>query len=506
MRVQIKAVLGLCLSLAAVFQSYGQFGYYQDALRFSEFRSSGSARIMGLGGTQMSLGGDVSNIHANPAGLGFFRRSEFSVSPSFGVWNTESDYLGQLQTDKTNNFALPNISVVLSKTKGPLNTDAFRGGSFGISFNRMNHYNTQFGYFSDLEGETSIIDYFLQQAQGIPESQIENQGLLGLAYNTFLINPITVDQNGNPINNPSEYFSFVGGLPFQDETITTEGRTSQTSFSYGANFYNKIFIGGGVGLSSIIFRSRRLYGEEFFNEPLLTTNLQENLSINGFGANINLGLIVKPISILNLGFNFQSPTWYAMDEQYEARMVSVYDNFEFEEEDLILGREEAFTPIVLGRYNLNTPLRMSGGATLFLGKIGFITADIDYLDYSRSSLSSRDFNTSSDNQAIRTLYGQTFNYRAGAEFRFDILRIRGGYALYGDPFKDSSFDRTMQQVTGGLGLRFKTFYTDFAMTYALFDGLYNSYPFIDNDGFNIGPFTETRNQITSGILTLGFNF
>ena len=506
MYFRLKVLLGFGLSVLVLSEAFGQFGYYQDALRFSEFRSSGSARIMGLGGTQMSLGGDISNIHANPAGLGFFRRSEFSVSPSFGVWNAETNYLGQIQQDKTNNFALPNISVVLSRTKGPLSTGAFRGGSFGISFNRMNHYNTQFGYFSDIEGETSIIDFFLQQAQGVPENIIENQGLLGLAYNTFLINPITVDENGNPINNPSEYFSFVGGFPFQDETITTEGRTSQTTFSYGANFHNKIFIGGGLGLSSIIFRSRRIYGEEFFGEPLLTTTLQENLSINGFGANINLGLIVKPISILNLGFNFQSPTWYAMDEQYEAGMVSIYDNFYFEEEDLVLGREEAMTPLILGRYNLNTPLRMSGGATLFLGKIGFITADIDYLDYSRSRLSSRDFNTSADNQAISSLYGQTMNYRGGAEFRFDILRIRGGYAYYGDPFKDSTFDRSMQQYTGGLGLKFKNFYSDFSLIYSVFDGLYNSYPFIDNDGFNIGPFTEIRNQQTTGILTLGFNF
>lgn len=505
MRLTLISVVGFCLGLATMSESFGQFGYYQDALRFSEFRSTGSARIMGLGGTQMSLGGDVSNIHANPAGLGFFRRSEFSVSPAFGVWNAETDYLGQFQQDKTNNFALPNVSLVLSKTKGPLNTDAFRGGSFGISFNRMNHYNTQFGYFSDLEGETSIIDFFLQQAQGIPENQIENQGLLGLAYNTFLINPITRDENGNPINNPNEYFSFVQGFPFQDETVTTEGRTSQTSFSYGANFYNKIFIGGGVGLSSVVFRSRRLYGEEFFGEPLLTSNLQENLSINGFGANINLGLIVKPISILNLGFNFQSPTWYAMDEQYTARMVNVYDNYFFEEENIVLGREEAETPIVLGRYNLNTPLRMSGGATLFLGKIGFVTADIDYLDYSAATLSSRDFNTSADNQQIRSLYGQTFNYRAGAEFRFDVLRIRGGYALYGDPFKNDSFDRTMQQMTGGLGIKTKNFYTDFALSYSFSNALYNSYPFIEN-GFNIGPFTEIRNQITTGILTIGFNF
>jgi long-subunit fatty acid transport protein len=493
------------ISLSAP-SAYAQFGYYEDALRFSEFRSTGSARIIGLGGAQMSLGGDISNIHTNPAGLGFFRRSEFSFSPSFGTWTTESSYLGQIQEDRTGNFAIPNLSLVISNPRnGVLNTKAFKGGSFGISFNRMNHFNSQFGYFSDLEGEVSIIDYFLQQSNGIPESQIENFGLTGLAYQTFLINPITIDQDGNPINNPTQYDSFVLGFPFQDETVNTEGRISQTSLSYGANFLNKIFVGAGLGLSSVIYNSRKNYREEFFDEPLLNSTIDERLSISGFGANINLGVIFKPVDQLNLGFNFQSPTWYNFNEEYEARMVNNFDNFFFEPENITLAREEALTPITIGNYNLNTPLRLSGGATIFIGKSGFITADVDYLDYSKSTINSRDFNATADNQQIRALYGQTLNYRVGAEFRFDIWRVRGGYGFYGDPFVSSDFNRQTQQFSGGFGVRLKSMYADFALSSTNFDQLYNSFP-VEDGGFNIGPFTEIRNNITTGTLTFGFNF
>lgn len=500
------SLLGFFLIFLGSSSVFAQFGYYEDALRFSQFRSTGSARIIGLGGAQMSLGGDISNIHTNPAGLGFFRRSEFSFSPSFGTWNTESSYLGQIQNDRTGNFSIPNLSLVISNPRqGALNTSAFKGGSFGISFNRMNHFNTQFGYFSDIEGDVSIIDFFLQQANGIPESQIENFGLTGLAYQTFLINPITRDQNGNPINNPTQYDSFVLGFPFQNETVTSEGRISQTSVSYGANFLNKFFVGAGLGLSSVIYNQRKNYREEFFDEPLLNSTIDERLSMSGFGANINLGVIFKPIDQLNLGVNFQSPTWYNFNEEYEARMVNNFDNFFFEEENITLGTEEAQTPITIGNYNLNTPLRLSGGATLFIGKSGFISADIDYLDYSKSTINSRDFNATADNQQIRSLYGQTLNYRVGGEFRFDIWRLRGGYGFYGDPFVNSNFDRSTQQFSGGFGVRLKAMYFDFALSSTNFRQLYNSFP-VEEGGFNIGPFTEIRNNITTGTMTFGFNF
>jgi hypothetical protein len=120
-------------------------------------------------------------------------------------------------------------------------------------------------------------------------------------------------------------------------------------------------------------------------------------------------------------------------------------------------------------------------------------------------ISSRDFNASADNQTINSLYGTTLNYRAGAEFRFDIWRIRGGYAYYGDPFVNSNFDRSTQQFSGGFGARLQRFYVDFALVSSQFDQLYNSYEFIDN-GQNIGPIIEIRNTRTTGFLTFGFNF
>ena len=54
--------------------------YTESALMFARTKPAGSARILGLGGSQTALGGDYSSALSNPAGLGMFNRSEFTFS------------------------------------------------------------------------------------------------------------------------------------------------------------------------------------------------------------------------------------------------------------------------------------------------------------------------------------------------------------------------------------------------------------------------------------------
>ncbi len=492
--------------LISITSGFSQSGYFEDAYRFSQNIPSGSARIMAIGGTQWSLGGDVSNIAGNPAGLGFFRNSEVSATLGITDWGVKTNFLGQNKSYNTSNFSLPNISVVLGSQKGPYNSGVFKGGGFGISIQRIANFNTQYGYFSDELGETSIIDFYLQDAFGIPESQIESFGLTGLAYLTYQINPVAFDPEGNPIPNPDTYDSFILGLPFQDENITQEGTASQITFAYGANFNHKVFVGASLGVRSINFNSFKTYNEEFIDDPLINSSLKENLYVNGTGVNVNLGLIYKPIDYLNLGFNFQSPTWFAMDEQYDASLLSNYDNYYFEEEDIFLGRLEEFTDVFLNRYNLNTPLKLGAGASFFIGKKGFISADVDWVDYSAASLSTRDFNIGPDNEAIKSTYTSTINFRLGGEAKLGQFSLRGGYGLYGDPIANSDYDRSTQQISGGFGYRIKNFSIDLAVVNQSLSTLYRSYQVLDNAGNNIGPITEVKNSITSGYLTFSFGF
>lgn len=497
----------LTLSIFAITGAFAQSGYFEDAYRFSRSIPSGSARIIGIGGTQYSLGGDVSNIAGNPAGLGFFRSSEASLSLGYSDWKVDTRYLGQNKTYNTSNFNLPNMSYVMASPKESLETGAFKGGSFGFSFQRIANFNTEYGYFSDQLGQSSIIDFYIQDAFGIPESQIENYGLTGLAYQTYQINPVVFDQDGNPIQNPNTYDSFVLGFPFQDENITQEGSANQITFSYGANFNHKVFVGGGLGIRTLSFSSFKTYQEEFIDQPLANSSLRESLFINGVGVNLNLGLIYKPIDYLNLGFIFQSPTWYSLNEEYEAGMTANYNNYYFEQEDITLGTENAVSDLVISNYGLNTPLKIGGGATFFIGKNGFISADVDWVDYSAGRINSNDFDEGPDNQVIRDIYTSTINYRIGGEARLDMFRIRAGYAYFGDPYSNSpGFDQSTQQLSGGFGVKINAISLDFALVNQKYSALYRSYQVLDDNGNNYGPVTELENSITSGVLTVGFNF
>ncbi|MCE2777502.1 MAG: long-chain fatty acid transporter [Algoriphagus sp.] len=497
----------LCLSLFTSGAAVAQSGYFEDAYRFSKATPAGSARIVGVGGTQWSLGGDVSNLAGNPAGLGFFRNSEVSLSLGYNLWSADASYLDQTKSYRTSDFSLPNLSFVGANPKGPLENGAFKGGAWGFSIQRIANFSNEFGYYSDKLGNSSIIDFYLGQASGVPENQIENSGLTGLAYQTYQINPIAVDANGKPITNPKEYDSFVLGVPFQDENVTQEGNASQINFGYGANFNHKLFIGGSIGIRSIEFSSIKKYNEEFTNEPLINSSLLENLYINGTGVNLNLGLIYKPIDYVNLGFVLQTPTWFAMNEEYEASMTATYDNYYFEPEDKTLGTETAVSDIIMSNYGLYTPFKVGGGATIFLGKYGFISADVDWVDYSSARLSSSDFNEGPDNQVIQNLYSSTVNYRFGAEGKLQNWRIRGGYAHQGDPFVDNSgFNQSTQQLSGGIGVQFDALRVDFSLVNQNFNSLYRSYKVLDRNGLNYGPLTEIKNSITSAVVTVGFNF
>jgi long-subunit fatty acid transport protein len=79
-----------CLSLLVTTQTYAQT--IDDALIFSQENNGTSARIRGLGDAQTALGGDISAINGNPAGLGFFGRSDISATFNYLQNNTSTDY------------------------------------------------------------------------------------------------------------------------------------------------------------------------------------------------------------------------------------------------------------------------------------------------------------------------------------------------------------------------------------------------------------------------------
>ena len=109
---KLKIIKMLCLSLV-VFTAKSQ-DYSADAFKYSYLSNpAGSARMRAIGGEYSAIGADITNIAGNPAGLGLYTRSEFSVSTGLSNLNTSTNYINNLNQNKKNTCALKHIAMVM---------------------------------------------------------------------------------------------------------------------------------------------------------------------------------------------------------------------------------------------------------------------------------------------------------------------------------------------------------------------------------------------------------
>lgn len=520
----MKKIAGLALVGYVMFNSLPALGqtYAESALLFSRVRPGGSARIQSMGGAQVSLGGDYSSAVSNPAGLGMYNRSEFTFSPGMNFNSTNSSYLGTTTPASKSMFEVPGLSLVLHSDKeGQM---GFLGGSFAVTFNRLNDFNRSFSY-SGNNSKNSIIDYFLQDATGYPSSTLVQGGdyantPTALAYNNFLIDDSTaVDPNASN----TSYVSVLQTFPndptdirrvHQKEDVQTSGAQNQWSFSYGANFSDKVFIGAGLGLTSIRYQSKKTYTESGYSfdldptfKPVDNMVLTENLKTNGSGINGSLGIIVRPIDAVQLGFSYITPTLYSLTDNYSATMTSQWNHFDYYGDgSKYFDNQGAQTDIVVSDYSLTTPSRISLGGSFFIAKSGFITADVEFVNYSgaKYSNSTSGISYQTDNDKIKSLYQSTTNYRLGGEFRLSNFRFRGGYSYMTDPFKttQNGVSGQVSSLSGGAGYRTKDFYIDLALVYTQGNSSYRPYTINSYDS----PLVTQTNKNSLVMLTVGFPF
>ena len=159
----------------------------------------------------------------------------------------------------------------------------------------------------------------------------------------------------------------------------------------------------------------------------------------------------------------------------------------------------------VSEYNLVTPFRYSFGVALFFQKYGFITADYEGLDYGNGKYRS-DFDASGEsfeNDLISNSFTKTSNLRFGGELKLSPITIRGGYAIYGDPFTNTTnLDRQVKSITGGLGYASEDFYIDAALINSKFNS--TSTPYSLNNRSE--PVAATINKRNSFMLTIGTKF
>ncbi|WP_208309385.1 OmpP1/FadL family transporter [Hymenobacter defluvii] len=481
-----------------------------DALRYSQLQFGGGARTLGIGGANVALGADVGNLSSNPAGLGLFQRSEVSFTPGFGVGNTSSALQGSGSlTDSRNSLHIGNVGLIFTNRRPDSdNTSDWRAGSFGIGVTRINDFNQNSVYSGTVGDQQSLF-------QRLREPRIDNQEIDDQYANNAYVDLDALAYGGylNNLEGGNEVSTIPRNGPItQRESTLTTGSQSQYDFAYGASYRDKLYIGGAIGVVGTRYEMTRDFYETTSD---VNVYLRDYLQTRGTGFNARIGAIYRATDRIRIGASVQTPTWFRLTDTYSTQLSSTFTPPRYIRDDAgqiveTINGGDAQTGSQQFSYSLTTPFRANGGVAILLGKYGFLTGDVEYVDYSQPRFrdnatangTAPGYDYSSTNQYISDLYRSTVNLRFGGEARYEAFRFRLGYARYGDPYRANDFDRTQNYYTVGLGLRQQNFFLDIAGVYKSANNYYS--PYVLNAGDQPVVSIDSNRFTTS--LTIGTTF
>lgn len=466
----------------------------EDVLRYSNTQLIGSARYMGLGGAYGAVGADFSSLSSNPAGIGLYKRSELSISPLIYFGNAQSTYNGQTNDGSRNNFALGNAGFVLNfPTADRLDSNPFKNFQMGFGVNRLKDFNNNL-YIQGVNSENSLLDAYLSYA-GNKNPQNLNSFDTRLAFDTFLLDTIPGESVPTYVN----AYSYIGGFTsaLQRKSVEAYGSINEWVISGGTNVNDQLYFGFTVGFPQIRYFQSSVYNEVNETTPLKDLdqfNYIEDLETRGDGVNVKVGTIVRPLEWLRVGAAYHSPTWYnSINDSWSTRMNAYYTNGDF---------FSATSPVGDFNYDIQTPSKFIGSIALTFGKLGLISADYEYVDYSKGKLEPS-FDFSGPNEVIKNNFVGGNNLRIGTEWRVDMVLLRGGYANYGSPFKTGVNDGQIQTYSAGLGYRSRDYFIDAAFNYSVSEMDYILY---GNNVVSPVPVANNKYQVYNFMVTLGYRF
>jgi len=450
----------------------------------------GTARSMAIGGAFSSLGGDFSVLSTNPGGLGIYRSNELSASPEVFTRRTTSVYNGRTLEDSRTIFDFANFGWISAKPLGR-GAKGWKYFQLGFGMNRLNNFNSN-SYAQGPNILNSKLDVYKEQADGLPFSDLEDGYYpddLTPAWWLYLLDTIPGSTN--------EYYTplpYAGTL--QTQRINTRGSINEFLFAAAGNFDDVLYIGASVGMPYI-----RYFRESFYSETDVADTIpyfeswtvSENLETTGFGINVKVGAIVRPVDWMRIGVAFHTPTWYyTMRDTWNVRMSS----------DLEWFSGDTIMPFRTYKYKLNTPFRAIGSLGFVIKKLGFISFEYEYTDFGQAKLKANDYGFSLENGNIKTYYQSTHNFRAGTEWRFAMISLRAGYAMYGSPYQNDLNDGMRQSFSGGIGYKKGNFAIDFAYVYTTKN---EDYYFYTSENPNLQP-NAVKNTFTDQNFILTFRY
>jgi len=479
-----------------------------DALKIIQPDINGTARYMGMAGAFGALGGDVSAIKDNPAGLGIYRSSEITTTLDLSLQSSKSVWNGTTANDNLDNLRFNNFSYVkatptyrsLSGNQGLLSSN------WSFSYNRLKSFNRNSTIKSG-QSASSISDYMAYFTQGLTSSDLtytQNYEPFGEKTIPWLSvigyeNGIITQSANNDVNS---WKSTINTMVIPTYTLHETGYIDEYSIGWAGNFSNRFYLGTTFNVQSVNYNARSIYSETYGGG---NTYLDNNISTTGTGVNLNIGAIVRPIDMLRLGASIHTPTIYSMTDNH-------YTNY----------NDNAVTQTAPStNYQLNSPWKFNGSAAVIIGLKGLISMEYDYALNSRAKFYDEDGNAQSfryENAGIKTMLKDIQTFKVGAEYKLtENFSLRAGYAYMNGATNNDEAHKAMipttsrtdteyfqnnktDYITAGFGYREANWYIDFAYMNKKLDETF--YPY-NLTSVNPASVKTTTNNL---IVTLGLKF
>ena len=477
-----------------------------DAYNLSQPDLKGTARFMGMAGAFGALGGDLSSLSQNPAGIGVYRSSDIGFTLDLDVQNSSTEVRNFKENKGQTKFYLNNIGAVLTMrlpSKTIPNLNAGFTYNKGASFNRVYQ-----GNFNSLQN--SMSNYIAAQAlaNGLTEGDVSFENgdpynapadyyqapwLTVLGYNSYLINPQLVEYTDK--NGKTNYMTDWSGL-WSNNSMTGNNTTGMAQYfmkesggidefniALGGNINNVLYWGMNFDIVSLSYSVSSYWGENLENAIVPDENLNlrrgpaswglnSRYKLSGTGFNYQLGFILKPIQPLRIGFAFHTPTWYNLDEEYGAAVnynIGSKSGYKVTNEGYLGGNS----------YNFRTPWKIIASAAGVLGNNLIVSFDYEWANYGKMKFMEQtyyninydwdypdpwaygnrmdyDFMNNNDpynfvNKTISWYYKSTNTFRVGVEFKpVSSLSIRAGYSYVSSSVRQEAKNNQLEIYTSSL--------------------------------------------------------
>lgn len=513
-----------CLGFSSLF---AQNEY--DALRYSGGDILGSARAQAVGGAFSAVGADMSAATMNPAGTALYQYSDFAMTARYSIVNNNANYLGKTQNGNITSFNLPSLGYIFHVNKNQEDDDQkLKGFSLGMGYNQLDNFKRDI-QASGYNPHSSITDFFVEKANGTQSSVLE--GYPGASYQAAAFYTYAIDTLKG---SSTQYFpAFNRGRIDQSANMTQSGNRGEWFFNMAFNRSNKLYVGATMGLQSLTYDQRLYIKEKDVNNlhtayqnnpnnplefPGESLKFADGFKTTGSGFNLQVGAIYRPVNAFRFGLSVKSPTYYSLTDNYTFSIDNTQQRATTQN---IVQASDSFA----SQWKLRTPLQATFGAMVLFGKRGFLSADIDFKDYSGAKLSSRYASSSpnyysytGENSNISKYFTQVINYRFGGELRLGNFRLRAGTTIMGNGLKSDinqyqnpenpaeliAFKPSRRMITGGVGYRSQSFFVDFALVNQQIKDIYRPYVLTKAGSFT--PTVLNTTTINSIVITAGASF